>query len=97
MKSQAQWIIEVSDDIKDILLKKDSDYNNSFSKSFKKYGILTALIRLEDKFNRLENLVNGAEQKVKDESIIDTLKDIAGYCQLTIIELLKRMESKENE
>ena len=44
----------------------------------------SSLIRLEDKQRRLENLVLNGNQQV-DESIDDTLLDIAGYAVLTMI------------
>ena len=40
-----------------------------------------------DKYNRLKTLLSGAEQKVVDESIKDTLMDIANYCIMELIEM----------
>jgi hypothetical protein len=34
---------------------------------------------MTDKFARVTSLVSGVEQKVSDESIYDTLKDLANY------------------
>ncbi len=90
IKNQEEWIVEVSNDIRDTLIKKNADYGDAFAKRFAKHGILSAFIRMEDKWFRLENLISGAEQKVKDESIIDTLRDLSGYINLTIIELKKQ-------
>lgn len=92
MKTQEDWIIEISDDIRDTLIRKNHDYGDAFAKRFAKHGILSAFIRMEDKWFRLENLISGTEQKVKDESIIDTLRDLSGYINLTIIELEKQKE-----
>lgn len=44
------------------------------------------LIRLNDKLNRLETLMNGAEQHVSDESVEDTLLDLANYCIMELVE-----------
>ena len=45
-------------------------------------------IRLGDKLNRLESLtINKNSQQVSDESIRDTLMDLANYAIMTIIEL----------
>ena len=45
-------------------------------------------IRLGDKLERFKNLTrNPSTQAVSDESIIDTLKDLANYAIMTIIEL----------
>ena len=68
-------------------VKKNHDYGDSFSRSFKKYGLVAAMVRMEDKWNRLDNMALGAEQKVADETIRDTLLDLAGYCVMTTMEL----------
>ena len=73
--------------IHDIYIKKNHDYGDSFSRSFKKYGLVAAMVRMEDKWNRLDNMALGAEQKVADETIRDTLLDLAGYCVMTTMEL----------
>ena len=82
--------------IHDTYIKKNHDYGDSFSRSYKKYGLVAAMVRMEDKWNRLDNLASGAEQKVSDESIRDTLLDLAGYCVMTIMELDKQ-KSVENQ
>lgn len=76
--------------IHDTYIKKNHDYGDSFSRSFKKYGLVAAMVRMEDKWNRLDNMASGAEQKVADETIQDTLLDLAGYCIMTIMELDKQ-------
>lgn len=76
--------------IHDTYIKKNHDYGNSFSKSFKKYGLVAAMVRMEDKWNRLDNMASGVEQKVADETIRDTLLDLAGYCIMTTMELDKQ-------
>lgn len=83
-------IQEETDDLAALLIRKNTDYGSSFSKRFQKYGLLSAVIRLEDKFERLENLANGNEALVKDEKLEDTISDIAGYAILTLIELKRK-------
>lgn len=78
---------------KDITLKmcklyeeKNADYGNVFGQSCDKYGLLSPIIRLNDKLARLENLANSETlANVKDESIEDTLIDIANYAVMTIL------------
>lgn len=71
--------------------KKNADYGSSFSKLYDKFGMKSVLIRLTDKYNRLEALTeSGGEPQVKDESIEDTLMDMANYAILAIIELRAR-------
>jgi len=44
------------------------------------------LIRLGDKLSRLETLVLRGNQMVSDESVADTLYDLANYAIMTIME-----------
>jgi hypothetical protein len=75
--------------------KKNKDYGNSYEKMIDKYGMVALLIRFQDKLGRLDSLVlKGQEQEVSDESIEDTLKDIAGYA---LLELTRRELEKESE
>lgn len=65
---------------------KNSDYGDSFAKLRSEYPE-SICIRLQDKMNRLKTLiVDKKEQKVDDESIEDTLKDIANYALLELVE-----------
>jgi hypothetical protein len=96
-KSQEDWIREVGSDMTDILVRKNYDYADAFSKRFQKHGILSAYIRMEDKWLRLENLISGHKAQVNDEGLLDTLRDLSGYIQLTIIELLKEAEQNKQQ
>lgn len=66
--------------------RKNADYGDSFGKSYTEYGLTMACIRLEDKLNRLKSLRNKAAQ-VTDESIVDTLMDLANYSIMTLVEM----------
>lgn len=59
---------------------KNHDYGDSFSQSIQSYGPIAGLTRISDKFHRLESLILKGEQKVQDESLKDTLVDMANYC-----------------
>lgn len=68
--------------------KKNHDYGDSFHKTYVEEGMAMPRIRLGDKLERFKNLTrNPNAQAVSDESIIDTLKDLANYAIMTIIEL----------
>ena len=71
---------------------KNADYGDSFHKSFEKYGLVMAAIRLGDKYNRFEQLSLGAESRVKTESIRDTLLDLANYAIMTVAEIDRNQE-----
>lgn len=49
----------------------------------------SAITRIADKFNRVKNLAKlpPDRQRVKSESITDTLLDMANYCIMTVIEI----------
>ena len=84
--SLSENINDLFTEIKDIIVAKNENYGDSFSKQYQKYGMISVEMRLNDKFMRLEQLVAGEKDKV-GESIEDTLKDIIGYATLTLIEL----------
>lgn len=72
-----------TDKLAKTLLAKNKDYGDSFTKSLDKFGMVASVVRLEDKFNRLENLTTKHKQNVKDESLADTFLDLAGYAILS--------------
>jgi hypothetical protein len=65
---------------------KNADYGNSFGEQFAEYGLLSAVIRLDDKMRRSKQLMK-QDAKVKDESIRDTFLDLANYAIMTVMEL----------
>ena len=66
--------------------RKNEAYGDSFGKSVKRYGIISALTRMSDKWNRLESLlIDGNKNGVSDESVNDTLLDLATYCIMTVL------------
>lgn len=67
---------------------KNNDYGNSVADTYKKFGDLSFLVRITDKYNRLMTLCNpnAPEQMVKDEKIDDTILDLANYCLLWLVE-----------
>lgn len=71
----------------DLYAAKNWDYGDSFGKSFAEWGMTMPCIRLTDKLNRLCSLTKNSSQRVQDESIEDTLKDLATYSIMTLIEL----------
>ena len=81
-------------DMLQTFVDKDSDYGDSFGKTYEKYGIVSALTRMSDKLNRIDNLttinVQDSSAKMKvDESIEDTLLDLANYAMLTYLQIHK--------
>lgn len=69
--------------------KKNNDYGNSFEQSLDEEGLAAARIRIGDKWNRFKTLSKGKEQQVNDESLRDTLMDMANYAIMTVMWLSK--------
>ena len=75
----------ICDKLYDTYKAKNADYGNSFAKVRAKYPE-AILIRLEDKMSRLEQLIINGNRQVADESINDTLLDMANYCIMELVE-----------
>lgn len=75
------------------LISKNRDYGNSVQEQFNEYGMTSLLIRLDDKMKRLKNLQKN-KQMVMDETVLDTLQDLAGYAILGQICLMIEQEEK---
>lgn len=80
----------------DTFKSKNADYGNSFSQLYQEFGdngVITAAVQISHKYHRFMNLIKGAPAKV-NESLRDTLLDLANYCVLTVMELDKAEEHK---
>ena len=76
---------EVCQQLHNAYRRKNHDYGDSFATLRQEYPN-AILIRLGDKYNRLKALMSGEAAQVKDESIDDTLLDLANYCILELVE-----------
>lgn len=87
---------DITDVMNDTYIKKNNDYGNSFDKSIEKYGVIAALVRMSDKWERLNNLLLHTKSKVSDESVEDTLIDLASYSVMLTL-YLKNNKNNNNE
>lgn len=78
---------EVCNMLNEIYEQKNRAYGNSFGDTYNDLGIISAVTRINDKFNRLKTLAKNKEINQGDESIADTLLDMANYCIMTYMEL----------
>lgn len=86
MKVNPTNMLKAHDELLAIFEKKNADYGNSFEESLEKHGIIAAIVRMEDKMGRLNSLTKpGSKQKVSDESLVDTLKDLSNYALMTAV------------
>ncbi len=67
--------------------RKNHDYGDSFHETFIEEGMAMARIRLSDKLNRFKALSRNGNQQVADESLRDTLLDLANYAIMTVMEM----------
>ena len=80
-------IVNIAKEIAELVEKKDKDYNSAFSKTLKEYGNVAYFLRIDDKLNRLKNLMLNNNNAEVNESVEDTLKDIVGYSLLMLKEI----------
>lgn len=85
--SKVQRHARICEEINKLYERKNHDYGDSFHQTFVEEGMAMARIRLGDKFSRFKTLSRGGEQKVNDESIRDTLIDLANYAIMTVVEM----------
>lgn len=75
-----------------IFKQKNHDYGNSFEQSLNEEGLAASRIRMGDKWNRYKTLSkkDPSNIQVKDESLRDTLIDLANYAIMTVMWLDKQ-------
>ena len=78
---------------KSIYLDKNKKYGDAFAETIQKYGYISALTRMNDKFNRIEEFtLKGFEDE--EESLRDSLMDLANYCYMYVMEIEKEKDSE---
>ena len=87
LNSKVQMHLNICNEINRLYARKNHDYGDSFHQTFVEEGMDMARIRLGDKFNRFKTLSRGGDHKVNDESIRDTLIDLANYAIMTVLEM----------
>lgn len=63
---------------------KNLDYGSSFDESLDENGLIASSVRIGDKYKRFKQLISN-DSLIKDESIRDTLLDMANYCIMTVM------------
>ena len=82
MVNESNPFKDYTNHLAEILQEKNNAYGDSFSKSVDEDGLLVLKIRLGDKFNRVCQLIKHGKLSENDESLEDTLLDMAGYAIL---------------
>lgn len=94
-KTDADRFKEITDKMFETFKAKNHDYGSSFSNLFKECGMTYAYGHMAEKLERVKSLMSD-EEKVKGESMKDSLYDLANYAILTIMDIEKNeKEQKE--
>ena len=88
--SKADIHMEICNQLNAIYKRKNADYGDSFAKARKEISCYT-LGKLYDKFERYKQL-SKQDRQVDDETIEDTLSDMANYIVMELIE--RRLEAE---
>lgn len=86
---------EICQSLNALYARKNADYGDSFHNTYLDYGMVMPLIRLDDKLSRLKALYKKGNRQVQDESVRDTLLDLANYAIMTAMELDREAESSQ--
>ena len=73
--------------INDVYIAKNKAYGDAFGKTYQELGAISAVTRMYDKFQRIVTLSKGLGEASTDESMKDTLLDLANYCLMTHMEI----------
>lgn len=71
---------DIVDEMAKTYEEKNHDYGDAYAEGYKLFGHTQLLSRIYEKFCRVYNLLNHTERKVLDESVLDTLTDMANQC-----------------
>ena len=82
---------QICQELKQIYQRKNERYGDSYAKLRRDLGRDSILYRVGDKYHRLQQLLRNPWLSHDDESIDDTLMDLANYC---IMELVERQVDK---
>ena len=74
----------ITEEMVTLYSQKNTDYGDAFTESLDEDGLLVSKIRLKDKLNRFSQLINN-DALVNDESMRDTLIDLANYAVMTMM------------
>ena len=89
---QVEAFASIVKEMTELYAKKNHDYCNSFDEGCDKIGTGYPLGRLLDKMNRLIACMGKEDKMQINESIEDTLKDLACYSVMTLSYLKRKRQ-----
>ena len=87
--TDAERFKKITEEMAEVYRKKNKDYGNSFHEVFKEWGYPSAGAQIGHKYNRMKTLMTTTETPKVNESLRDTLLDMANYCIFTMMEIDK--------
>lgn len=84
LPNSVKQFMSITQNMAETYAAKNHDYGDSFGQSLDEFGLVASVVRLGDKMNRIKSLIK-KEAQVKDESIKDTLLDMANYAIMTVM------------
>lgn len=76
---------QICSELHDLYVLKNKAYGDSFSKTFKELGPISAVTRMNDKMERIKSLIKGSQEN--DEKLTETLRDLVNYGIMYIMEI----------
>ena len=96
--------LQLLEEMKDLHIKKNAGYsgdnldrwaNFRMAENFGVSSFLGCMVRMSDKFIRIQNLVKNPKNEMVGESIKDTLLDLASYALIAYCLLTEEEEKNE--
>lgn len=94
--TRAKRLEEIMNKNLELYKKKNVDYGNSFAEVYKELGFESGLVQILHKVNRIKGIYSKGKAEVENESIRDSLVDLANYALMTVVEM-ELEENKEDE
>lgn len=88
LKQEIKIHKQITDEIHKLFASKRADYGSTTEEMIKRYGPVAMLVFLRTKLDRLDNIL--LNNKMPNfESIDDTIRDMANYCIIWLLEIEK--------
>lgn len=86
-KARLAVLKELHKEQEELYEEGNTRYGDSFHTTYEEHGPVVAVIRLEDKLNRIKSMVKNDLDTSGGESLQDTLADLSNYANMFLIEL----------
>lgn len=93
---QAEFHEKIGKELKEMYIQKNTKYGNSFSRDCQEFGMISAIIQLSNKMRRAKHLVMTGNVN-DEESLRDSLVDLANYSIMAIMEIDGEIASIDDE